>query len=288
MGLRSFGTRTTGARTGRPVDPPSNAGEQGQAPSAHVVEVGERHVGVLVEGRLHPVLLRLGKADPVRAGGKSLPSRRLTVRAEVPDHRRPGQPIHDDVRVLEAADHKPGLSRVPQQEVAADRPLRHVSQQVMSRVEDPVRLQATVLSFRLRLDEGGAPLAQDARAMGRAGVQGGESGRVVVSHARRVRRAVPLLEGHPHGAHLGGRDGVAVHLGEEVVPGLPGLVAPAVSLERPGVRWAVHLLDLSVEQVRSLVVDRVRVRWEEVAVAAVLVLVDEQLRRVLPQQSKPP
>ncbi len=157
----------------------------------------------------------------------------------------------------------------------------------MTRVEDVVLLQAAVLSLLLRLDEGVPPCAQDLGAVGRAGEQGGERGGVLVAHAHRVRPDVSLLEGHPHGAHLGGRHGVAVHLGEEVVARVPGLVAPAAGLERAGVRRAVHLLDLPIQPVRGLVVDRVRVGWEEVGATAVLVLVDEQLRRVLPQQPEP-
>ena len=157
----------------------------------------------------------------------------------------------------------------------------------MAGVEDVVRLQAAPLPFGLRLDERVSPLPQHLRPVGGARVEAGERGRGLVGHARRVGLGVPLLERHPHRTHLGGRDGVAVHLGEEVVSGVPGLELPAMGPEHPGVRRAVQVLDLVVQPVRCLVVDRVRVRWEEVAVAAVLVLVDEQLRRVLPQQAEP-
>ena len=55
------------ARARRPERPPAHVEEQRVAPAADVIEVGERHVRVLVQQGLDPVLLHLRHRDPVGA-----------------------------------------------------------------------------------------------------------------------------------------------------------------------------------------------------------------------------
>ena len=99
------------------------------APRRHVVEVRERRVRVLVEHRLHPVLLPLPEAHHVGAGRQRGSARGPPVGRVVGHGERRGQAPNLDVHALQPADerlHLAPLGRiVVTDEVLADGDVRH-------------------------------------------------------------------------------------------------------------------------------------------------------------------
>ncbi len=258
--------------------------EQRVAPRRHVVGRLERDPRLLVEERLDPVLLALGEGDPVGPRRQDGRRRRIAVRVEGPEGERCGQALDVHVHPLQPPDEPlqlVGAVGVVAQEVVADRDVRDGLVEVVALLVHVVGLELAGEALLVGLDVGVAPGLDDRGAGRRAREERRPDRGELLVLALDDRVPGLLLEGHPGGVEAGGRDGVAEDHREEVVR-RPVEVADPLRLEGVDDGRAVQLVDPVVRRVRDLVIFGIGVGREEVVRQPELVGIDEQHRRVPP------
>ncbi len=261
--------------------------QQREAPAAQAEGEQRRHVGVLVQHRLDPVLLRLGHRDPVRAGRENARRGIAAVGAEVGHLQGRVEPVDRHVHPLEAADQAAQLGLLVglrREEVVPQRPPVDLHPRLALRVEVPaVALEQPDLPLPHGLREDLVQLVEEpllvrGRLRDRDPLDHEVLGRPALD-----RRAVVDLDRHTGALEAHRTEGVAELRGEEVVDAAVEEVPPALD-ELRGERGPVEILDPRDHGLVGLVVLRVVVRREERAEEPELVVVEEQQRRVAPEQ----
>ncbi len=270
-----------------------DAHQQRIAPRGDVVEIGERHVRVLAQCRLDPMLLRLFHRDPVRPGGHDDVLRGPSAEdVRVAYRNRFLDLIDIDVHRAQPLDQMPDVGELTagHQEVRPDLHVRHRELHRVLRLNRLVRLQRAGLTLGQRVHPGPVVAGQDLALVGGGPAERRPLGGELLLDPVLDGRGAAFLVRHSGRPETGGRNGVAVSHVEQVVGvvveialGGDRVRAGAVVAEGGLVRLA-DPVDPVDRRVGDLVVDRVRVRREEVPLAAHLVGVDEDLRRESSQQ----
>jgi hypothetical protein len=150
---------------------------------------------------------------------------------------------------------------------------RHLGLHLVLRLHDLVRLELTGSTLGVRLAVGRGPVGQHRRLVRGHRRQRGPDRDVLLVDPLLRRVVGALLEGHAGPEEAGGRHRVAVAHVEQVVDGVVE-VRDALPVELVLHRRAVQVVDPADRLVGDLVVDRVRVRREEVRLRAHLAEID--------------